>query len=126
MMKMSRENGFTLLEVLISITLLAIGMLALGALQAASVRGNGAAMNNSEGTALIEQKIEDYKNTPYASLPPGDIIVTDNNEGQGGKYTRTSVFQDNTPLLNSKTLTVTVSWRDVSAHSISFTTIIAK
>ncbi len=125
-MKRSGENGFTLLEVIISMTLLAIGMLALGALQAASVRGNGYAMNNSEGTVLIEQKIEDYKNTPYANLPTGNATIVENNLGQGGKYSRTSFFQDNTPFVDAKTLTVTVIWKDVSTHSFSFKTIIAK
>jgi len=125
-MKRSGESGFTLLEVIISMTLLAIGMLALGALQAASVRGNGFAMNNTEGTALIEKKIEEYQATPWASLPSGNTTVVENNVGQGGRYTRTSVFQDNTPITNTKTVTVSVAWKDKASHSFSFQTILVK
>lgn len=120
------ESGFTLLEVIISLTLLAIGMLALGALQAASVRGNGYAMNNTEGTALIEQKIEEYQSMPWGSLPSGDTTVVENNVGQGGRFTRTSVFQDNTPITNTKTVTVSVAWADKASHSFSFSYILKK
>ncbi len=126
MMKRTGEKGFTLLEVIISMTLLAIGMLALGALQAASVRGNGYAMNNSEGTALIEQKIEEYQSTPWDSLPTTDQPIVEDNVGQGGKYTRTSVFQHDIPITNTKTVNVSVQWRDKANHSFSFQTILKK
>lgn len=127
-MKMSRdiknEDGFTLLEMLVAATILAVGLLGMAGLQATAIKGNAFGIKNTEAIALIEQKIEDYKSTPYANIAEG--IGTETNLGSGGIFTRTSTVQKDTPTNDAKTITVAVSWTDYTTHSFSFRTIVSK
>ena len=50
--KMSKTQGFTLIEVLISMMILAVGLLGLAALQATGLRNNLSAYNRSQATQL--------------------------------------------------------------------------
>lgn len=49
---MNKNNGFTLIEVLIAMVVLAIGLLGLAGLQATSLRNNQSAYNRSQATQL--------------------------------------------------------------------------
>ena len=51
-MKMKTNTGFTLIEVLISMLILAIGLLGLAGLQATGIRNNLSAYNRSQATQL--------------------------------------------------------------------------
>ncbi len=48
----SRQQGFTLIEVLVAVVVLAIGLLGLAGLQATAVRSNGSAYMRSQATVL--------------------------------------------------------------------------
>lgn len=49
---MNRSNGFTLIEVLIAMLVLAVGLLGLAGLQATSLKNNQSAYNRSQATQL--------------------------------------------------------------------------
>jgi len=117
------NEGFTLLEMLIAITILAVGLLGVAGLQASSIRRNVFAMKNTEATALIEDKIEEYRNTPYADITEG--TVTETGLGSGGTFTRISIIQDSAPINDTKEITVQVTWSDPSDHLVSFQTIVS-
>ena len=51
-MKMRRQTGFTLIEVMVSVVVLAIGLLGLAGLQATSMRFNSSAYLRSQATNL--------------------------------------------------------------------------
>ncbi|MBW2075599.1 MAG: prepilin-type N-terminal cleavage/methylation domain-containing protein [Deltaproteobacteria bacterium] len=119
------DGGFTLLEMLIAITILAVGLLGMAGLQATAIKGNGFGIRNTEATALIEDKIEGYKNTPYASISAGE--TTESNLGSGRIFTRVNTVQDNTPATDMKTITVQVSWTDLmGTHTVSFRTVVSE
>ena len=50
--------GFTLLEVLMSISILAIGILAVGSMQVMSIRGNARASQVTEASVLARDRVE--------------------------------------------------------------------
>ena len=60
------SRGFSLLEVLITILVFAIGMLGLAALQAASVRSNQSANFRTQATALAYMMIDRMRANPDA------------------------------------------------------------
>ncbi|MFH0844696.1 MAG: prepilin-type N-terminal cleavage/methylation domain-containing protein [Pseudomonadota bacterium] len=123
-MKRFRDDGFSLVEMLVAISILAVGLLGMAALQGTAIRGNAFGMRNTEAVALIEDKIEEYKNTPYANIAEGS--TTETNLGTSGIFTRTTTVQKDVPVNDTKTLTVQISWSDPTSHTFSFQTIISK
>ena len=117
------ERGFTLLELLIAMTILAFGLLGIAYVQGTTIKRNVSAMRNTEATALIEDKIEEYRNTPYASISAGTAEET--SLGSAGIFTRTSIVENDTPLVNTKKITVRVAWSDPGSHVFSFQTIVS-
>lgn len=123
-LKIINNEGFSLLELLVSITILAIGLLGIAGLQGTTIKKNVSAMRNTEATALIEDKIEAYRNTPYANISEGTVVET--GLGSANVFNRTSIVQDNTPIPGStKTITVQVSWSDPDSHRLSFQTVVS-
>ena len=119
----NRDRGFTLIEVLIAISVLSIGLLALGALQLHGIRGNALGQKRSLAVALAEDRIEAFLNTPYSDIAEGS--VTEDNVG-GDVFTRTSVVDNNTPTTGMKTIRVFVEWHDIADHEVHFRTIMAE
>jgi type IV pilus assembly protein PilV len=122
--KKTGQDGFSLIEVLIAISILSIGMLALAALQVSAIRGNALGKKKSLAVALAEAKIEEFRNTPYASIAGG--ITTEEDLSLGEIYTRQSTIEDNVPTTGMKTITVQVSWEDTKIHRVQLRTIMAQ
>jgi len=115
------QSGFSLIEVLVAITILSFGMLGMAGLQITSINGNSAAIRKTEASALASDKIEIYQNTPYGSINEGTETETG-----FGIFTRTTTVQKDVPVNDAKTITVSISWQDAFTRSISFETIISK
>ena len=60
----NKEEGFTLIEVLIAMAIFAVGILALAGLQVTYIGGNASAQMQTEATALGAQVIEHLKSLP--------------------------------------------------------------
>jgi len=89
MKKLRVENGFTLIEVMVSIVILAIGLLGLAPMMAISITGNAFANEATEATVLAQDRIEELKNTAtFASIPQSDSVDVD------GKYSVVSRVDD--------------------------------
>jgi len=70
------ESGFTLVEVLIALTIFAIGLLALAGMQVTALRGNSNAQVVTASTALAEGTMEWLQSLP-ANDPLFNVPVTD-------------------------------------------------
>jgi type IV pilus assembly protein PilV len=64
---MKNQNGFTLIEVLIAVVLLAGGLLGLAALQAAGLSNNQSAYNRSQATQLAYDIADRMRANPKAA-----------------------------------------------------------
>ena len=62
-----RQRGFTLLEVLIAVMLLAVGLLGLAGLQAVSLRNNHSAYLRSQATMLTYDIIDSMRTNRSAA-----------------------------------------------------------
>ena len=97
-----RDQGFTLVEIMITIAIFSIGFLAVGSMQIASINANAKSRMRTEATTLATAKIEEFLNTDYAALQNAG------SETQG-PYTISWSFDENVAE-TLKTTAVTVSW----------------
>lgn len=109
---------------LIGLVILAIGLLAIAGMQITSVRGNFFSSNLTQASVLAQDRLEVLRNIPY-----GDAALSAGNHNDG-TIAGTIFTRDydvavipGTTMLN---ITVSVSWRDTTDHSISFTTVRAQ
>jgi prepilin-type N-terminal cleavage/methylation domain-containing protein len=98
------RGGFTLIEVLIAIVILAVGLLALEAMGIGAARAVARAGESSEYTALATDKLERALNLArQRQTPPTEDIVLD------GARVQTSTTVTAAGTLNLYTVTVTVT-----------------
>jgi len=97
----------TLLEVLITVTILAIGFLGTASLVSSFIQKNVQAKRVTAATTLIQDKIETLKNTVFSSINNGSESNIDARGNSGGPYNR-SWTVSTAGLV--KTITVTVTW----------------
>ena len=64
-----KEQGFTVLEVLIALVVLAIGMLGIMALQGTAVKANRISRELEQARVATSQMMEDLRGRPVLSLP---------------------------------------------------------
>lgn len=116
----SNQRGFTLLELLIALVILAIGLLGLAGLHVSAMHGNVSGFKISTASAVAQQRIEELKALDPASPaltagvhpdncpgpPPNDCTV------QGITYDREYTIQDNTPINGTSTIILTVTWTE--------------
>jgi type IV pilus modification protein PilV len=65
MREIKQQGGFTLIEVLIALTIFAVGLLAIAAMQTSAIRMNSTAGNISELSALGMDRLEGLIGLPY-------------------------------------------------------------
>jgi type IV pilus modification protein PilV len=117
MEKLRKEDGFTLIEVLIAITIFAVGLLAVAAMQTSAIKMNSSAGKLTNLSTLGTDKIEELSalsyNDPFldpAGNPHQEVM---------GDYTISWTVIDDNPMTNTKNITVTITGRGKTAN-ISF------
>lgn len=108
------KRGFTLLEVMISIIILSVALLALAGLQIISIRGNAFGGTMTEAITIARDKIEDLKRDDWDNVVSGN----DTQVVRGISYARNWQAQT---AGNTKGVTVTVSW-DNGTYQVSLAT----
>lgn len=101
--RLRKSQGFTLIEIMIAIFLLVVAMLGVISVTVMVIKGNSFSKTMTTATTLAADKMEELKNTAYASLADG----TDTQESI---YTRTWTVTANSPATGMSTLVVTVAW----------------
>lgn len=126
-----KKHGFTLIEVLISLAILAIGVVVIVKFQGDLLRNMGSTQQQSEAVSLAENKLNELRNyvalttaegTPsYEQILSGTQTTTNNNTTYTTAWTVTTVASP--PY---KTVAITVSWTSSSnaTESVSLESII--
>lgn len=99
------EEGFTLLEIIFTVSILSIGILAVASMQMASIQGNGLAGDLSEATCVATDQMEKLIQESY------DDIVSPPSPLTRGTYTVNWTVDEDAVYDNTKTVTLAVSWR---------------
>jgi type IV pilus assembly protein PilV len=120
----SIEEGFTLIEIMIALVVMSIGLTALAAVQISAIRGNAFSKRMTTAVSIADGKMEQIKNGSYASIISESATqVTQSNMN----FTRQVTVTNNSPLANTKTVNVTVSWSEGSkSHTVPITTIVSQ
>ena len=118
---MFEKNGFTLIEVLIGLIILAIGVLAVAGMQITSIIGTSFSSNMTQASVLAQDRLEFLKSLPLTDARlntnnyPNDITV--------GIFTG-SYQANRNPNPNFVNIIYTISWLEKSVpHTVSFRTI---
>jgi prepilin-type N-terminal cleavage/methylation domain-containing protein len=107
------QRGFSLIELLIAMSILALGMLAAASMQYSAVRNNSTGNVSTQAAMLAKAQLEMLKNQDIdsAALAPGDYsdpTAIDANGNPGGIYHRSWRID---PLgASARRIRVTVQW----------------
>jgi type IV pilus assembly protein PilV len=119
-----KQNGFTLIEVLIGLIILAIGILAVAGMQITSIIGTSFSNNLSQASVIAQDRIEFLK-----GLPLNDAQLSNGTYNDGsivlpnGTFNRSYTATWNAGN-NFVTIVYTVIWLEKGvSHSVSFRTI---
>jgi type IV pilus assembly protein PilV len=103
----NKETGFTLVEVIVAISILTVGLLAIASMQSTAIQGNYFASRMTEGTSWAQDKIEELVALPYTDPDLSAGAHTEATPPTG--YTVTWNVADDNPVTNTKLITVTVT-----------------
>jgi prepilin-type N-terminal cleavage/methylation domain-containing protein len=112
---MRRNEGFSLLEILVTLVIFSFGVLALAATQVRNVQGTGFNKDAGTATALAQKQLENLKNTAFDAIAANTSGVT-----QGNMNVSWDVTTYGTAPNRYKDVAVTVSWagRSISCYTI--------
>ena len=105
----SNQNGFSLIEILIAMAILALAMLAAASMQFGSIRNNASGNMVTQANMLAKAQMEVLKNTADVTTLADGVENNIDASGQpGGIYNRSWTVAD----LGStaRRITVTVQW----------------
>lgn len=122
-----RERGFTLIEVMIAVIVLAIAVLGFSAMTLGTIRGLAFSDKLTTATTLAQHQLEEINNASYDDVIAANYPLEDFGTIAGSETFRRAVtISDATPETNTKTVTVDVWWRDDvgTTRNVNLSTII--
>ena len=110
------EGGFTLLEVIVAISILTFGLLAVASMQLTAIRGNYNASNITEATTVAQDRLEELMGLAYGHIDLAGGGVTNHpnppTPTAATGYTINYTVDSDTPVTNAKLIELTVTWLD--------------
>lgn len=105
-----------MLEVVVAMGLLGIGLLGIAAVQVTALHVSGNSRHLSDAMYLANEKMEEFRSMPLASLPPSgndpNPIQTAVPAGDATTFVRRWIVTANAPSIGVTTIRVEVDWVD--------------
>ncbi len=117
LLRMAASPGFSLIEVMIALVVLAAGLLGLMAMQVVSIRGNVFSTEMTYASFLAQKEFEELRDMDYDSVVNDTKIIPASELTKGVAYTITRTVSDNTPTDDMKTVELEIKWKGVPAGS---------
>lgn len=76
-----RKEGFSLIEVLVALTILAVGLLALAVLQVTAIKGNAVASKWTVATEQAQDRLERFRHISWDNIVSSSPSGLDNSSG---------------------------------------------
>lgn len=111
--KLNNEKGFTLVEVLAAVTLMAVSLLFIVQLLSYSMKYNSESGNITIANNLAQDKIEEYRNNSYSTGEAISVVSGYPN------FKRSVEVTSNSPTTDTDTIKVTVTWIPKSGNTNS-------
>jgi len=119
------SDGFTLLEILIAITILSVGLLGMASLTVGIINANKFSDEMTTATTLAQDKMEDIRRMSYPDVTSETKAVLSSPYSQ---YKREVAVADDSPAAGMKTVSVKVYWGGASLedHHVELKTILTQ
>lgn len=122
MSALQSKKGFSLIEVLITLVILAVSLLAIAGLSVTTVGNNAYGRNMTEAVTYAQDLLEEFRAMRWENIPEG--MRSDQSSGSTGiLYARSWTTVTNG---NTKTITVTINWSDKVSRSVTIRSLIAQ
>ena len=129
----SKNRGFSLVEILIGIVILAIALLAIAGMQLTSIKGNAFSSTLMQAAFHGQDGLETLRSIPIpGGVWPAPLAIGQHNFGHtpndgnsaisGTIYSRIYAVTQHPTIANIRVITVTVNWTDKKNHTVSFST----
>lgn len=118
----ARSEGFTLIEILVSLVILSISILGIASLMSTTTKYNASGGRLTEATTFVQDRLEIFTITPYTKIKStGDVMPGATGISYGRNWGVVANADD-----TLKVADVTVNWKDGVNHSVSIRSAIAK
>ena len=116
----AHNRGFSLVEVLVTLAIFAIGVLALASLQVVSIKGGAFSKEATTATAVAQSKMEEIKGSVFGTVASGSTTTS-------GMTVQWNLVMSGTAPYRYQNVTVTVTWGPTgSTKSINLSTIVSE
>ena len=123
----TNQNGFTIIEVMIAVSIFAIGFLAISSLQFSASKNNRTASEVTQAVTIATDRMEEMMVLPFDDPDlDTDPTVNPHSETQGKYGVQWTVIDSDLnkdEINDAKTVTMTVSWEKLVPSSQSMRTI---
>jgi prepilin-type N-terminal cleavage/methylation domain-containing protein len=124
-LKLTRSKGFSLIEVMIALVILAVALLALAGLMITTTKNTSFGGHMTEAATFAQDKLEQLRASPWTGI----IAGADTQVGATGiSYARSWTVAAN-PNGDQRWVTITMNWTDPTKktnHSISLRSVVSQ
>jgi len=115
-MNKKRESGFTMIELLVSLLVLSVALLAISSMVYSVMNATSLSKEIGTATALMQDKMESLKHTVVSSLTGGNDTIRLGNVDYLRQWSVAA-------SANTRAITVTVNWNNRGPHTVSTSTL---